>query len=130
MFLNEDKKEFHMLTPEQRSIIVEAWIKGQVEIYYREGGVWIQMPTSYNPLGFHIYRAKTPKPSINWEHVHPDYKYLVRTGAGDLLLCTVEPKWHHQQARWIIGGIARYCDHFASAKLGTCKTEDSLVERE
>src|SRR5690606_26968915 len=78
------------------------------------------------------YRIKEPtKPSINWVHVHPDYKWLATDADGATYLYKEEPtagdyKWWSSAHRW---GCGRVADIFESFIPGDCDWKESLVQR-
>lgn len=78
------------------------------------------------------YRIKPTKPSIDWSHVHPNFKYLARDESGSVYLYTVKPytlnmKWDGQ---WNSkGGDICGASSHSSLIVGNCHWSDSLVER-
>lgn len=74
------------------------------------------------------HRIKPSKPSINWEHVHPKFKYLARDYLGNIYLFSKKP--YYESGFWrCIGGNVYHADTFVSLRAGNCDSEDSLVER-
>ena len=72
------------------------------------------------------------KPSINWDHVAPDYKWLARDSDGDAFLYMSEPHVDfedHELGWWNTAGDAIHPAAFASYTPGTCDWKDSLVKR-
>lgn len=74
------------------------------------------------------YRIKPTKPSINWGHVDPRYKYLARDENGNVYLYTEEPVkcvhiWDSD------GGMACRADSHITLTVGNCDWTESLVER-
>jgi len=72
------------------------------------------------------------KPSIQWDHVHPDYKYLTIDASGKSKLHLLKPK--PSDGQWFaIGEPTKFsCVSgllFESFKPGTCDWKDSLVCR-
>ena len=84
-----------------------------------------------------IYRIKPvplTKPSINWDHVHPDFKWMARDSDGSACVYEVMP--YIDETEWIVytKGWKRLptwvkCEAFVSYEAGTCEPKDSLVER-
>ena len=71
---------------------------------------------------------KVTKPSINWEHVRGEYKFLVQDEDGNSWLCCEKPEldvdgWDVTQ------GECSTVYSYASYTPGTCDWKDSLVAR-
>jgi len=133
-------KKFGDLTREEQLKLFEAWLddKQSIEkrvgsdpnVYGWEGDTY---PTWYKNA---TYRIKETPDTINWDHVHPDYKWMARDGDGDVGLFKVKPTLdyarHSGFARpywW--GSMRDYtnaCGHL-SYKRGTVSAENSLVKR-
>lgn len=86
---------------------------------------WSELPAPHEPI---------TKPSINWEHVAPKFKWLAKDVDGECYLYEDEPVW--RQGGFISGTCwtnARRtltsADGFESLGTGTCPPEDSLVRR-
>lgn len=75
------------------------------------------------------YRVRVEKPSINWDHVSPKYKYLVSTGQR-AYLSVDKPRLSDDRFRWTwAGGDISTAHVFTSYRPGNCEWQDSLVER-
>lgn len=72
------------------------------------------------------YRVAVTKPSINWDHVHPDYKWMATDQNGKVFLHTTKP--HIDGDSWT-GNLYAYTCSYASFVPGTCDWKDSLVVR-
>ena len=71
---------------------------------------------------------KVTKPSINWEHVRDDYKFLARSASGNAWLYSGEPVIEGKG--WEDGGFGcAEANSYASYTPGTCDWKDSLVKR-
>lgn len=105
----------------------------EVEIFSVLNDVWID---DHDPQ-FNMcrqYRIKC-KPSINWDHVHQQVKFLVKGvyGCGTLLCCDESPKpymdiegneyWETKPC------TSASANAFLSFTPGTCDWRDSLVMR-
>jgi hypothetical protein len=99
---------------------------------YTGTGVWVEI---FDPCWEVIvtYRVKSvplTKPSINWAHVAPQYKWLAQDEDGRAwLYADVAPSYDVYSKYWsspleMVRAIA-----FSSFQLGTCNWKDSLVER-
>lgn len=100
---------------------------GKVELFGYEGwsdaGSWTFIPHL-------VCRAKpkpVTKPSINWDHVHPDYKWMATDDSGETHLFIDEPEPY--DFTWVSYDISAPADSFASFKSGDCDWKDSLVRR-
>jgi hypothetical protein len=118
---------FGLLDPETREALKAHG--GPYEYYSLQGWFPASFAISLSPhLVFRVKPQPTTKPSIDWSHVAPEYKWLARDKCGDAYLYLSEPELC--QTVWISGGehtqIARV---FASYTPGTCDWRDSLVER-
>ena len=135
--MNEYKK-FVEMTKEERMWLVEAVLNGStVESFNPASEEWVELPKvnlAYLLFEFYTcYRIAPTKPSIDWSHVHPDYKWLATDTGGASYLYTKAPRWasYGYWGYWASGshGDDVYASGFASFKSGTCKPEDSLVMR-
>jgi hypothetical protein len=99
--------------------------------FYTGRGVWAEFPDA-NGLST-IFRVKSvplTKPSINWAHVAPQYKWLAQDEDGRACLYTdVAPSCYVCEKRWISPARTVGAKSFNSFQLGTCNWKDSLVER-
>ena len=71
---------------------------------------------------------KVTKPSINWEHVRGEYKFLAQDGDGNAWLYCTEPGIGEDHWFTVSGGCAK-AHSYASFTPGTCNWKDSLVIR-
>lgn len=90
---------------------------------------------------YRIYEEPKTKPSINWEHVHKDYKYMATDITGETWLYKEHPTFNEYCNEYCkewtcaynaIGAhndICAYAGAYASFVKGTCKADESLVER-
>lgn len=63
-FRNEEKTSFRHLTPDQRSLIVEAWLKDKIEAW--TGSYWSRLPVHINRLDDrHVYRIASDNKEDN-----------------------------------------------------------------
>ena len=73
---------------------------------------------------------KITKPSIDWDHVAPKYKYLSEDSGGIAFLYDEEPYVASDASAWYAqGDEVVEADGFASYTKGTCDWKDSLVKR-
>lgn len=92
-FANTEMKRFKDLTPEQRSEIVEAWLKGNTEHYYKDEDIW-----RFNISLFYssVYRVKPLKPSpkldIPWHLFKHEWKWAAKDEDGEIYIFTSEPE--------------------------------------
>ena len=71
---------------------------------------------------------KVTKPSINWEHVQDEYKFLAQDDIGNAWLYKEEPTVDDGYWDTALGNFA-LADTHASYIPGTCDWKDSLVAR-
>lgn len=76
------------------------------------------------------YRVALTRPSIDWTHVAPQFRYLVRDKDGTCYLYTAKPYTDNFSIMFVLGS-GSFCDATSHASLnpGTCPWQDSLVER-
>lgn len=79
----------------------------------------------------HEYRVEPEKPSIDWSHVSPEYRYLAVDDDERAHLYEVKPT--HRAHDWIDENNRHRhtpkASVFASYKRGDCDWRESLVER-
>ena len=73
-----------------------------------------------------IVKAIT-KPSIDWDHVSPEYGYLFQDSDGEGYLCLDKPS--RIESGWNVGSHYTHANLFTSYKSGSCDWQDSLVKR-
>lgn len=87
---NIKKKAFRDMTAEERSAIVEARVKGVVDIFNPEHDTW---GTAFAPSiridG--IYRTRQRKLEIPWEHIKPEFKWAVMQKDGSIEFYSEKP---------------------------------------
>ena len=100
-------------------------IDGWYDLFGSPGFNWVQ----------HEYRVKEVpliKPSINWDHVNPCFKWMATDSDGHTYLFSEIPRHDDGDTYWTLGGKPGMCvdtDGFASFTPGTRYWKDSLVER-
>ena len=126
-------KPFGELDTETQNALFQAWRRGAtMEYSYVEApGIWstTNAPTwSENKL-YRVEPAEATKPSIDWSHVAPGYKWLARDEDGRSYLFDDKPTI--RISVWLACDGIDYAhpDGFASYAPGTCDWKDSLVER-
>ena len=73
---------------------------------------------------------KVTKPSIDWDHVAPKYKYLSEDSDGIAFLYDGEPYVATDASAWYAqSDEVLEADGFASYTKGTCDWKDSLIKR-
>lgn len=98
---------------------VEVWISGDAWADCRRPG-WHDRD---------VYRAKpapVTKPSIDWSHVAPEWKWLAQNADGSAYIYKETPIV--ADSVWVGGELIRV-HHLASFVPGTCDWRDSLVTR-
>ena len=91
-FLNENKRQFKDLTDEEKLLIIEEKMKGNVE--YTNGFGWNKASESNLKFGY-IYRTK-PKPTkkldIPWQFIKPEFKWAAMDKNGEIYLYLEKPE--------------------------------------
>ena len=73
---------------------------------------------------------KAEKPSIDWNHVVPKYKYLAEDSEGNAFLYEEEPYVATDASAWYTQSDEIVeANGFASYVKGTCDWKDSLIKR-
>lgn len=128
-------KPFGQLSREEKLGLMAAWVDGKEIEFSVNGGSWHEGKT-LGWLGHYCYRIKpepVEMPSIDWSHVHPDYKWLAVDAGGSADLFTDKPYleglgdngfWTHFSA-----AAAVPADAFTSYKRGNVAWDKSLVKR-
>ncbi|WP_420415264.1 hypothetical protein [Roseibium sp.] len=75
------------------------------------------------------YRVKQTPDSINWDHVAPEYKWMVRIDSGEPWLFENRPLLHNGNYWCRDQGDSARASCISSYKRGTVDWKDSLVER-
>ena len=101
---------------------------GRTYIYTSDGKYCADSNVTLFPYPIEITKAIT-KPSIDWNHVNENFRYLVMDECGQHWLTTNRPTIPATPGRWICGGVAQSAGQFASLIPGTCNWKDSLVKR-
>lgn len=124
-----------MNVPEKHRAIAHAWVDG-ARVEGRNPKATYRVLTEWDICGHPAweadweYRIKLTKPSINWEHVAPEYVALATDSDGNSYLFTEVPEATANM--WAIGNRWsrwRSADVFQSFVKGTCDWKDSLVIR-
>ena len=121
-----------MKIPEKHRAIAHAWVDG-AEIEGRDPKathtVLDEWEVCWNPVWREDweYRVKPTRPSINWEHVSPEYVALAtdNTGYSYLYMGIPEATAH----MWESVHPYTVAEAFQSFVKGTCDWKDSLVIR-
>lgn len=117
---------FGLLDPETQEALKAHG--GPYEYYSLQGWFPASFAISLSPhLVFRVKPQPLTKPSIDWSHVAPEYKWLARDESGDAYVYSGQPCAH--DGIWKYVGKYRMADPFASYTPGTCDWKDSLVER-
>ena len=96
--------------------------------YTNDGKYHVEGNVTLFPYPIEITKAVT-KPSIDWNHVSEDFKYLAMDADGESYLYTDKPRQGEWRWRWASSPRLAPAFHFASFTSGTCDWRDSLVER-
>ena len=99
---------------------------GPYEYWFSEGR-WVTAtgatPDQWRSIVFRVKAVPLTKPSINWDHVLPEYKWLARDSGGVAWLYSNKPR--EPDTNGTIAPVRA----FSSYSPGTCDWKDSLVER-
>lgn len=89
---NYEKKAFRDMTPEERSAIVEAKLRGDVQAFNDAEEVmqWRDAESGYIRLAT-IYRTRPRQLVIPWEHIKEEYKWAAMDSDHDVIFYTENP---------------------------------------
>lgn len=134
--MKEEYKLFGELSPEEQGALLLAHHNDEtIEVYGCDCGwkVCIGMPSWFTDLRYRVKPKELTKPSINWSHVHPDYKWMATDSDGDTFLSKEKPVNRDGLWETVEVPLDHTCfvdaEGFVSFVKGTCAPEDSLVER-
>lgn len=129
MDLTKITTPFGLLDPETQAALKAHG--GPYERYSCEAGEGFFDCQSPLWLQYVVYRVKSQpltKPSIDWSHVAPEFKWLARDQNGSGYIYRYAPEIREKFWTYRIGGCLS-AKFFASYRPGTCDWRDSLVER-
>jgi hypothetical protein len=117
--------------------IIQAYMRGETIKYFpkeypKSFGTFDKMSRHTEHLGWDFFRydyeiLKVPD-YINWDHVHSDFKFMMRRKTGSNLLVTLKPKIENDY--WVIGNDKWIeASHFSSLKVGNMHWRESLISR-
>jgi hypothetical protein len=123
--LTKIKTPFGLLEPETQEALKAHG--GPYEVYCH--GEWLEnnYPTFRLAVVYRVKPQPLTKPSIDWSHVAPKWRWLARDADDDAFLYKEKPYALH--SKWSSSKEIRRADTFASYTPGTCDWKDSLVER-
>ena len=105
---------------------------GPYEIYCSNGQWSHWGPAPFAPSTTYRVKPQPPtKPSIDWSHVAPEYKWLARDADGLAFVFSDMPWAEFNAWVWDGGECEAVCvsGFLSSYTPGTCDWKDSLVER-
>jgi hypothetical protein len=126
-FLNENKIQFKDLTDEEKLLIINEKMKGNVE--YSLGNGWDQA-LDFELSFKYIYRTK-PKPikklNIPWQFIKPEFKWAAMDNDGEVYLHIDKPSFGSQD--WVTN--SGYCriDHKLNIDTTGVDWKTSLTQR-
>lgn len=124
-----------MTTTAEMIAVMQAWEEGKKIEYLSLDDNWYPCIDPVWDWYVSDYRIAVTKPSINWDHVSPEYNWLALDKSDDAdlncFLYTGKPLLSPWEERWGILASAKYAsaEGFASLDRGTCDWNESLVMR-
>ena len=113
---------------EYRYPVIVKFSDGSERTYVADGkSVRTNLKPSLYPYPVEIIK-KVTKPSINWEHIRGEYKFLAQDEDGDAWLYCEKPELVEDEWAVAQGGYTTTYSH-SSFTHGTCDWKDSLVTR-
>lgn len=89
---------------------------------------WMDCPDPQWNWEDYNYQIRKFKPSIDWDQVSKEYRYLAQDRDGSLWLFEDMPYYRYDRC-WVAESHCDSAKPFASATPGTCDWKDSLVTR-
>lgn len=119
-----------MMTIDEMTYVLAEHKKGKtVECNIKGEDCWVSVEEPVWDFSLFDYRIKPlSKPYINWDHVHPDYKWMMTDCDGTCYLFETKPTHKATGVVWM-GGKMADADSHLSFIAGRCDWKDSLVER-
>lgn len=104
---NHEKKAFRDMTPEERSAIVEAFLRGDVEVMAPNMESWIAVKNWFSISPENTYRTRPRQLVIPWEHIKPEYKWAAMDEyEGNLYFYKVKPELSMESWNGGVVGLA------------------------
>lgn len=128
---NHERKTFRDMTPEDRAVIVEAWIAANpllgcdVQVLTDRGWATVIL-TTHIPLDI-IYRTRPRQLVIPWEVIKPEYKWAAMDGDGSIFVYDVEPNLSLHD--WVRNGGLPECIDALNINTTGIDWRESLVQR-
>jgi hypothetical protein len=104
--------------------------------FWKDRETWgnIEAPSWSGNLVYRVKPQPPTKPSIDWSHVAPEYKWLARDDCDNAYLYAGLPSVSAYCSEWVANcdayaANAFAANAFASYTPGTCDWRDSLVQR-
>ena len=121
---------FSKKTLEEKIAVMQHYLNGGDIVV--DGRVWSRKLFGYpnfnwEAFEYNIYEEPKTKPSINWEHVSKEYKYMATDCSGRTYLHIDEPTL--KGTYWTTDPACKPANVFSSYIPGTCDWKDSLVKR-
>ena len=129
--MTDEPLKFVNLSIEDKLKLIEAYVRGRPVEYFCAGG-WYPKGDFWGKLDFRSdipYRIARTKPSVNWDHVHPNYNYIARDESGESYAYGEKPKKTHFGWRFTLGAGPENTAILASYDPGGCDWKDSLISR-
>ena len=124
-------KLFGDMTADEKKALMCAWVDG-ITIEGRSDHAYSKWSPCDNP-GWYVnffYRVALDTPSIDWDHVAPEYKWLAVDKHGGAHLFSEKP--YPYDCGWLKPAdhtLRSPAESHSSLKLGNCNWVDSLVRR-
>lgn len=130
-FLNENKIQFKDLTDEEKLLIINEKMKGNVELIRAGNDMW--SVAGISDITFNvIYRTK-PKPAkkidIPWQFIKPEFKWVAMDENGNIYLHVDKPVI--RSFDWYTESDCRRIDHIYMLNIDTTGVDwkTSLTQR-
>lgn len=125
-----EPKQFGEMSELDQMCLFQAWLRGtEIEAYVTSVDEWrvLSHPNWGRGATYRIKPVELTKPSIDWSHVHADYKWMATDIDGGTYLFDSKPTL--RPFAWGNNKVVPSVKAMVSFKAGTCNWKDSLVER-
>ena len=117
-------------TTQEKIEVMKAFTEGApIEFTRYNQGPWKPCIDPLWDWFLYYYRVALTKPSINWDHVSPQFNYMATGAEGSTFLYESKPTCSTSLNSWRFLGEVGFVESHSSFKKGNCDWKDSLVCR-
>lgn len=129
MYEKTESQQWKYMTEDKMIELIKAQHSGvKIETRRYSWSTW----STKNDFGFNDdmqYRIAVEKPSINWDHVSPEFNWLARDKSGTCFFYKIKPTIANDCVWSTDNDQYTHVGPFASFTPGTCDWKESLIGR-